>query len=178
MTEAPSDHLLRTFASVPVQSSVLIVGTDDGRHTDPLRQLGFPISMVTSIGTDHVEEQEQSLRNHTGSTTHHYTRLGEVPDDTYDWVVAYGSHRQADMSVEGLLEDLIEIRRVTRPGGWAYIAIHTGSVRESNSELILAQYRLMEKAGFELAEKSEVIVERGGKLVRGIFRRVDEDTPL
>ena len=48
----------------------------------------------------------------------------------------------------------------------------------TNDERIMSVYALLERAGFELSEKGSVIEENGAPVVRAIFRRVDEHTPL
>lgn len=181
MSDAPSDHLLRTLAAVPVTSRILIVGEENGRHASPLGRLGFEVGIADAdfrtrgglTAPARVAAGNGLPSNSPTSSVH----LSDLSNDTFDWVIAYDAFPPAETSVEDVLDALVTIRRVLVSGGWLYAAIHTGNIEQSESELILAQYQLMERAGFELAEKADVIRDRKRELVRGIFRRVDADTP-
>lgn len=77
-----------------------------------------------------------------------------------------------------MLEAMAEARRVLRSGGWAYVALETGADdQDADDEHVLGLYGLMQRAELELAEKAEVFLEEGRRIVRGIFRRVDSHTP-
>ena len=179
----PSDHLLRTLAPIAPGSRVLDLGCRSSRHVRPFLQLGFdahaacPDASVTeelrtALASDFPHQDlERSI------ITTQPEELG-YDDEFFDWVVAYRAFG-ADARLEDVLASFVEVRRVLRSGGWFYVAMDVPSdPPATNDERIMSVYALLERAGFELSEKGNVIEEDGAPVVRAIFRRVDEHTPL
>ncbi len=179
----PSDHLLRTLAPIALGSRVLDLGCRNSRHVRPFLQLGFeahaacPDALVTeelrmSLAPDFPEQDlERSI------ITTQPEELG-YDDEFFDWVIAYRAFG-ADAQLEDVLASFVEVRRVLRSGGWFYVAMDVPSdPPATDDERIMSVYTLLERAGFELSEKGNVIEEDGAPVVRAIFRRVDENTPL
>ncbi len=191
----PSDHLLRTFATVPVESRILDVGCGDGMQTEALIQLGFDVfacdpspenvADVRASAAVHIGEEEAGKRISQARVD----ALG-YPDEFFNWVVAFGALARSD-SRESLLEGLSEIRRVLRSGGWLYVTVPAipepaetpgarGYAGDSGLKPTFTPRTLndvMEEAGYALAEGPTIAVEKGGRIVQGIYRRADEGTP-
>lgn len=185
--EEPSDHLLRTLAAVPVSSSILDLGCGQGRHTEPLLRLGFPVHAC-----DPRPEAVEATRNRVQSLLGdksvdqvvQVTPLGgiEYPDETFSWVVADGAEAYVsdsdDLSV--LLE---ESRRLLKPGGWLYVTLPAdpstdadggGPRTEAEGTFLVETLEECRKEA-NLAEAREATqIEREGDLrLRGLYRRVE-----
>lgn len=179
-----SDHLLRTFASVPPSNRVLVLAPPGDRHPEFLTRLGLDVYACLDSSDDVTRlrrelapllEQDVVERNVSVARPH---ALG-FPDEYFDWLVSYHSFGNGSSSLEQVMEALIEGRRVLKSGGWIYIAMASGTDEAvTDDERIMRLYGLMQRAGFELAEKAEVEKAGTGTSVRGIFRRVDAGTPL
>lgn len=124
----PSNHLLRTLAAVPVSSAVLDLGCGAGRHTEPILRLGFPVHAVDPEA-DAVEAVRARITDLVGEeTAATCTRtadlddLHDLPDDAFDWVIAYHAERYAQTSAD-LGRLLKAARRTTKPGGWVYVSM-------------------------------------------------------
>ncbi|HMB92476.1 MAG TPA: methyltransferase domain-containing protein [Rhodothermales bacterium] len=174
--QQPSDHVLRTFASVPYTNRVLNLCCD--RYTEPLMRLGFDIQACdTDLGkvvaartelADQLEAEQQII---------HVARREALgyPDAFFDWIIAFDVF-DADAEKDEVIAILTEARRVLKPGGWIYVA-HTleEDEEEVTPELMQA---MLTAADFAVAEEPVVADEAGCPIVRGIFRRVEADTPL
>lgn len=192
----PSDHLLRTLAAVPVTSRILDVGCGAVTKTEALIQLGFDVYAVDA-SPENVEDARAAAAVHLGEeeagariSRARSDALG-YPDEFFDWVVACES--LAHLESRGvMLEALRELRRVMRLGAWLYVTVP--AVPEHAAELADHGYagdsglkptflprtlnELMEEADFEQAEGPAIATEPGsGRIVQGIYRRVDEGTP-
>lgn len=183
MPLGPSAHLLRTLASVPVSSRILVLGVDEGRHLEPLLQLGFDMHAADADEAA-VQEARQRFADALGADEvrqriiHARPQALGHPDEYFDWVILYRTFGQDETSVEDMLEAMAETRRVLTAGGWAYVALETGAEgQDADDEHVLGFYGLMQRAELELAEKAEVFEEDGRRIVRGIFRRVNAHTP-
>lgn len=169
----PSDHLLKTFAAVPVSHRVLDLGCAYGRHTEPLARLGFEIHAVDTdqeaVATTR-EKLAEIIKPRDALRRVVYTpRFGALgyPDAYFDWLVAYGTFGALG-SEDDLADVLSEARRVLKSGGWIYVAV------PGLDEAALTQ--TMDDAGFALAEAPALSDDDEGNVVRGIYRRVDAGT--
>ena len=191
----PSDHLLRTFAAVPVDSKVLDLGCGDGMQTEALIQLGFDL-FACDPSPENVESVRVNVAVHIGEEDA-YKRISRAridalgyPDAYFDWAVTYGSLARLE-SRDALLEGLAEIRRVLKSGGWLYVTVPAipeagatpaehGYAGDSAMRMTFTPRTLddlMEEADFAVAERSTVVLEKGVRIVQAIYRRTDADTP-
>lgn len=191
----PSDHLLRTFGALPVEIRVLDLGCGSGRHTHPLVRLGFDV-YACDRSPEIIEGLRKSLTDEIGPeeagkriTVSQIDALG-YPDDFFHWVVAYHVLNRME-SREEMLDLLAEVRRVIRPGGWLYVAVPAlpehavdiegrGYAGDSGLEPSFTPRTiddLLRTAGFVVAERPSVAAEGDRRIVRGIYRRVEPDTP-
>lgn len=184
---SPSGHLLKTFAAVPFSNRVLDLGCGHACHTVPLAQLGFEIHACTLEDTT-VMATRKRLADIIGTDAarkrvSRVIRLDALgyPDAFFDWVVAYDVYGN-DSSGEKLQDALAEARRVLKPGGWIYVAVPAsqGSAAPSPGSgfTVEALHSEMLQANFALAEQPEICQRKGHRMIEGIYRRVDEDTPL
>ena len=177
--QQPFDHLLRTFAAVPHNNRVLNLCCDG--HTAPLRHLGFEVHACdTELGkvvAARTELGDQVEEAQTDQQIIHVARRQALgyPDAFFDWIIAFDVFED-DVPKEEVLAILSEARRVLKPGGWIYIA-HTSEedAAEVTPEIMQA---MLAAANFAVAEAPTVSQEAGCRVVRGIFRRVEADTPL
>ncbi len=188
---APSDHLLRTLAAVPVSNSILDLGCGTGRHTEPLLRLGFPVhacdprAEAVAATRDRVAEL---IEEGDVETTVQMTPLDalDYPEKTFNWVVADRAEIYATTE-DALRTVLSESRRVLVPGGWLYLTLPTHSSEESTSapgdsngvafsiDTLEALRKEVHLA--EAREPSRIEVE-GQPRIRALYRRVDSQAPL
>lgn len=199
---APSDHLLRTMAAVPVNSYILDLGCEEGRHTEPLLRLGFPVH-----GCDPRPEAVAKARDRVAEivgpedaeTCVQIATLDamEYPEDAFDWVIAYRGEIFGD-SDDDVFRLLSEARRMLKPGGWTYVTFPAAakdvdeqertagdgaptempSAVDENAVSIRALEAQQERANLAVASAPEIVKELGEFRVRAIFRRVDPNTPV
>ena len=175
----PSDPLLRTLAAIPPSSRMLDLGCGAGRHTGALARLGFDLYACAVEAAD-VEATREAVRDTLGDeaearvTAARPAALG-YPDDYFDWVVAFRAYDVAG-DAGALREMLDETRRVLKPGGWVWAAVHERVVGEGADPQALTA--VFEESGFALAERPQEEAENGERLLRGIYRKVDATTPV
>lgn len=123
--QPPSDHLLRTMAAVPVTSYILDLGCGEGRHTEPLMRLGFPVHGCDPR-PDAVNATRERIADLVGEEdAENCVRVADLndmqyPDASFDWVIAY--HAETLATTTGELQTLLsEARRMLKPGGWVYL---------------------------------------------------------
>lgn len=193
----PSDHLLRTLASVPPTDCVLDLGCGGGRHTVPLARLGFDLHAC-----DAAEEAVARARSRLAEVIDpgeaerrvvraHPSALG-YPDAFFDWVVVYDVYASV-ASREALLDALAETRRVLKPGGWVYLTVpalpddldlsgaDAGYAGDSPLQFRFTPETLgeiMGEATFAEAQPPQPVREGGRPLLHAIYRRVEADTPV
>ena len=171
-----SDHLLRTLAAVPPSGRVLDLGCRDGAHASALAALGFDV-WACSPDAAAVEAAREALAGPLGeeearrrATTAHSDALG-YPDAFFDWVIA----RQAAPTRTELRAVLEEARRVLKPGGWVWVTadetVWGGGVQPEALTVVALEARLA------LSERASTEVDEGRPAFRGIYRRVERDTP-
>lgn len=189
----PSDHLLRTFGALPVESRVLDLGCGHGLHTEPLVLLGFDV-WACETSPEAVEELRGKLAPRIGEEeaekrimVSKIDALG-YPDDFFHWVVAYGTLARMETR-DDILAVLAEARRVIRPGGWLYVAVPAlpegrngdrGYAGDSGLEPTFTPRtldELMVEADFTASERPSVAVQGDRRLVQAIYRRLEPDTP-
>lgn len=126
-TDAPSDQLLRTLASVPISTPMLNLGCGSGRHAEALLRLGFPMHAcdpraaavrdTRAVVRDLVDDETaQSCVRQTSMEA-----LGDL-DATFDWVIAdrTEAYLDAPTDLEGLLRHVFPL---LNPGGWLYLTV-------------------------------------------------------
>jgi SAM-dependent methyltransferase len=184
--KAPSDHLLRTLAAVPVSSQILDLGCGHGRHTEPLLRLGFPVHAC-----DPRPEAVDATRARIGDlieadsaeTVVQVTPLDalDYPDATFDWVVA--DRAEAYVGDAAALERLLaESRRLLKPGGWLYItlpAVPEGieSADATGAFTLDALDRYRRAADLAEAGDPSRVEEGPTPRLRALYRRVDPQAP-
>lgn len=180
---APSDHLLRMLAAVPVSSQILDLGCGYGRHTEPLLRLGFPVHACDPEPDAVAATRERVgdlLEEGSAESAVQQTPLEaiEYPDATFNWVIAYDAERY--VSTEDDLRALFEeCRRILTPGGWLYITLPTQSATADGDSGTFSIEMIEEcRRAAELAEAREPAeVEGDAARIRALYRRVDPHTP-
>lgn len=191
----PSHHLLRTLASIPLQSRILDLECGAGRRAEALVALGFDVYACDARDTAVVEARGR-LAGQLGAddaerrvTPARPEALG-YPDAFFDWVVAFEPFREVHTE-ETLLDCLRETLRVLKDGGWVYLALPAveeeallddaaGYAGDSGLDLTFTAEtlgRVMAAAGFEEAERPRRLDEGDRPLLHAIYRRVSEHTP-
>lgn len=185
--EEPSDHLLRTLAAVPVSSSILDLGCGQGRHTEPLLRLGFPVHAC-----DPRPEAVEATRNRVQSLLGdksvdqvvQVTPLGgiEYPDETFNWVVADGAEAYVSNS-DDLSVLLEESRRLLKPGGWLYVTLPADPSTDADDRglrteaegtfLVETLEESRKEANLAEAQEATQIEQEGDLRLRGLYRRVE-----
>lgn len=201
--QAPSDHLLRTMAAVPITSYILDLGCGEGRHTEPLLRLGFPVHGCDPRpgAVQTARERVTSIVGEEGAQTCvQVVSLDEMeyPDEAFDWVIAY--HAEVLAETPGELHALLSrTRRMLKPGGWTYVSVPASEADIEEQErtsgdgapasapvdteatsspftidVLTEQQR---RANLAMASAPEVVKEHGAFRTRAIFRRVEPQTP-
>lgn len=175
--KSPSDHLLRTLAAIPVPSRVLDLGCGRGYQTEPLVRLGFDVYAC------------DARRSAVQATRHRIAELKgddqlaerirqralediDFSDASFDWVVAHEPTGYVS-NARDVPPLLTAARRLLKPGGWVYLAIPDALDMPPEAVTEAA-----ESADLAEAAAPEIATEQGDALVRAIFRRVEEGTPV
>ena len=200
--QPPSDHLLRTMAAVPVTSYILDLGCGEGRHTEPLMRLGFPVHGCDPR-PDAVDAARERIADLVGQEdAQNCVRVADLsdmqyPDASFDWVIAYHAEMLATSTSE-LQTLLAEARRMLKPGGWVYLTfpaagsdinerdrtsgdgapVNASSDASARSEAFSVDVltEQQEAANLAVASAPEIADEHGQPRLRAIFRRVEPDT--
>ena len=181
---APSDHLLRTLAAVPPSSQILDFGCGDGRHTEALLRLGFPLHACDPRpdAVDATRERVATLLEEGDlETIVQVTPLDAIdyPDDTFDWVVAARAETYVGNKAD-LRTLLDESRRLLKPGGWLYLTLPATPDASVNGTGFTIEILESFRRDANLAEASEptrVDEETEAPRLRAIYRCVDPQTP-
>ncbi|MFB6247130.1 MAG: methyltransferase domain-containing protein [Salinibacter sp.] len=182
--QAPSDHLLRTLAAVPVSSQILDLGCGEGRHTEPLLRLGFPVHACDPRPAA-VEATRARVSELIGAdqadTSVRMTPLDalDYPDATFDWVVADGAETYV-ADEEDLRVLLAESRRLLTPGGWLYLTLPAAPEDGEGAEATFtldAVERLRRQADLAEAGDPSRVDEGPMPRIRALYRRVAPHTP-
>jgi len=185
-TRPLNDHLLRTLAAVPVSSEVLDLGCGQGRHTEALLRLGFPVHACDPrpAAVEATRETVQDLLEEGDpETVVQVAHLDEMdyPEATFDWVVAVEAEETYVSDEDDLRRLFEEGRRLLKPGGWLYVTLPGGeegagdeSTAWFSKETIEAQ-----RSAADLAQASEPTEVEGEGLdrIRAIYRCVEPHTP-
>lgn len=187
-TRRPSDHLLRMLAAVPVSSQVLDLGCGEGRHTEPLLRLGFPVHACDprSAAVEATRARvEDLIEEGSVETTVQVTPLDaiEYPDATFDWVIA--DRAEIYVSDEAELRTLLEdARRVLKPGGWLYLTLPSvlqgdgaGGGAESSTFSVDTVEACRMDADLAEAQEPTRLEDHSPPRIRALYRRVDPHTP-
>ncbi|WP_022834556.1 class I SAM-dependent methyltransferase [Salisaeta longa] len=124
-TQTLSDHLLRTLAAVPPQSTILEIGSGTGTHTEALLRLGFPLHACAATpeaaeATRAVVAELVDDATAARCVRHATAAAPDLPEATFDWVVLPVAERYVS-GPETLATVLQTARRVLKPGGWCYL---------------------------------------------------------
>jgi SAM-dependent methyltransferase len=178
--DAPSDQLLKAFASVPTDSRVLDLGCAHGAHCQALAELDIEVHACdvdqrllvnARERLSEAIEPREALRRVI--RTRRFSALG-YPNEYFDWVVAYGTFNRLG-DEDPVEEVLTEARRVLKSGGWLYVAL--AEVEDGHPVDVDAFVQQLEDAGYAEASAPEVIEDDDGEATHLIYRRVDEGTP-
>ncbi|MEX0599054.1 MAG: class I SAM-dependent methyltransferase, partial [Rhodothermales bacterium] len=174
------------------------LGCGRGVHTEPLMRLGFDVyacdrspkavEAVRSLLADIVGAAEAKKR----CSESRLDALG-YPDDYFDWVVAFDTLARVE-SDRDMLEMLDEVRRVMKSGGWIYVAVPAVPDAEAGLGAADRGYAgdsgmaptfmprtlddVLVRAGFTVSERPSIAARNDGRVVRAIYRKVDEQTPV
>ncbi len=190
------------MAAVPVTSYILDLGCGDGRHTEPLMRLGFPVHGCDPR-PDAVDAARERIADLVGEedaeTCVRVANLSDMryPDASFDWVIAY--HAETLATTTGELQALLsEARRMLKPGGWVYLTFPAAPADideqdrtsgdgapvnapddavPSGAFSIDVLTEQQEAAHLAVASTPEIADEHGQLRLRAIFRRVEPKTP-
>ncbi|HKL88426.1 MAG TPA: class I SAM-dependent methyltransferase, partial [Salinibacter sp.] len=181
----PNDHLLRTLAAVPVSSQILDLGCGQGRHTEALLRLGFPVHACDPrpAAVDATRKTVRDLLEEGDpETVVQVAHLDDMdyPEATFDWVVAVEAETYVS-DEEDLRRLFEESRRLLKPGGWLYVTLPGGEDADADGaggarfskETIEAQ---RSAADLEQASDPTEVEEEPGR-IRAIYRCVEPHTP-
>lgn len=185
--DAPAlNHLLRTMAAVAPSRRVLVRGTDvekndtektgvekeaGGHVSSALAQMGFEVHAAPWTDDEARQVHRAAAEGEAPAVYTTGAPVGALPypEAHFAWVIvqvprpdeaAEALHRRADLRAL-----LAEARRHVRPGGWVFVLAPAAVAPDALDE-VAAQAALAE------AEAPE----RDGRRVRGIYRRVEEET--
>jgi len=126
-TDAPSDTLLRTLASVPVSTPILNLGCGPGHHAEALLRLGFPmhatdprpeaVTATRAVVRELVDEKTAQACVRKASP-----QELEALDATFDWIIADRTEAYLDPPTD-LDALLAHARSLLAPGGWLYLTV-------------------------------------------------------
>ena len=188
------DHLLRTLAAIPPTDRVLDWHASPDR-TLTFARLGFDVhachddaGVVADVRSALAGEREDAKRCVVQARP---SALGH-PDAFFDWVVGWRPFEEAT-GEDDVREALREALRVMKDGAWIYLAVpaipddfdpahdDTGYASDAAMPLRFTPETLTALAlesGFVVAEKPASDADDRGPLVRAIFRKVTDATPL
>ena len=115
---APSDHLLRTLASVAPGARVVDVACGEGRHLDPLARLGFDVWGATDGDPAPARRALAAVLGDAEAerrVSHAAPDALGAPDAWADWMVVSG------LDAARLGPALAEAARVLKPGAWVWV---------------------------------------------------------
>jgi hypothetical protein len=183
-------HLLRTMAAATPGQRVLVRGEEmeedtSGRVAEALARLGFEVHAAawTDAAARRVhraaeaqgQEASPSGSEEAEETLPMYATAAPVgalpyPEAHFGWVVVQAPCPDEEAAAACRQEDLralmAEARRHVRPGQWVFVLAPASVAPEALAEAA-------EQAALAEAEPPE----RDGARVRGIYRRVEKDTP-
>jgi len=184
----PSHHLLRTLAAVPVSNSVLDLGCGHGRHTEPLLRLGFPVHACDPrpAAVESTRERVQDLVDGDVTACVQVSSLEDVGalDASFNWIVA--DRAEVFLSTR---EDLTTLFKTARhllvPGGWLFFTLpaepdEQSAVSQRDPVRGFSEPRVdaaRDDAGLAVAQELDRIETGEGGRWRGLYRRVEPDTP-
>lgn len=138
-TDAPSDQLLRTLASVPVSTPVLNLGCGSGRHAEALLRLGFPMHACDPRAEAVADTRgvvRELVDDETAQSCVQQTSLQALDDldATFDWVIADRTevYLDAPSDLEALLRRIVPL---LNPGGWLYLTVPAAPDAESPEDV-------------------------------------------
>lgn len=171
----PDAELLRTLAAIPLGSRVLDLQCGDGRHTLALLQLGFdvqacaPDEATATAARAHIAPALAAGASAPVIVAQPHA-LG-YPDRYFDWVVAWAlTEAEAPLA-----EQLLEIRRVLKPGAWVTVTLPA----QPDADTALQHLRRSADAANLAPAGTPTPFQDGDQTsVRAIYRRVEADTPV
>lgn len=191
-TDAPSDELLRTLASVPVSTPMLNLGCDSGRHAQALLRLGFPMH-ACDPRAEMVEATRAVVRELVDDETarsciQQTSRQGlDDLEATFDWVIA--ARPEAYLDAPADLEPLLQqVYPLLNPGGWLYLTLPAVPPEEGQEDAqglddvaMLFSPSDLDVPTFDtpfMEVQSPERVEANGELrLHALYRRVDQPAP-
>jgi len=182
-TDAPSDQLLRTLASVPVATPMLNLGCGSGRHAEALLRLGFPMHAC-----DPREESVQNARavvrelvdDETAQSCVQQLPLDALDDleATFDWVIADRTEAYLADSTD-LTPLLRKAFRLLNPGGWLYLTVPAAVEEEAQGRdevAICFAPEDLDPTEFDISfmevQSPERVEENGEVRLHSLYRRV------
>jgi len=179
MSHSRSDELLRTFAAVPVDSTVLVYDAHAAPHGEVLLQLGFTVDLRVPGAVTEAAEQRLIATDANPARWAVQSHEASLPLDRYDWIVwQLPPEPPTDAGLS-----LKRFRSALRPGGWCYVCT-PGRVEalKSAPEGRAASYSPEVLADWAAqADLAEAVAPRwvvDEASLHAIYRRVEADTPL